>query len=467
MRIAGTAVAGLVVLGTVLAGAAPARAEDRSTRTTTPIRHFVYLMQGDRTFDNYFGTYPGAEGIPKDTCQPLVLGRPESGCVKPFPLHGKTPPPLEPGRNVIDGQLHGGKLDGFVATYAAQGRDGTATMGYYDNRDLQFYWNVADRYVLFDRFFAGAPYGYRANRAIWVAGAPQPTDKVPAGGYGDQPTIFDRLDAAGISWKFYVQDYQPKETFRAVSNSDPAPQTVRVPLLNYARFVDDPRLRGHIVDLDEYYRDLTDGTLPAVAYVSSSGSSERSARSIPAGQDLVRNMLTQLMVSRFWDTSAFLWSYDGSGGWYDHVPPPPGNGLRVPALLVSPYAHRGQVNNRTLDYTSALRFIEQNWEVPALTDRDAKATSLASAFDFRGPLRRPEIVSADPPGRDHPPSVRVGIIYRFYGGVTVLVLLVVGFAGYRSIVNPHKPVGRAKALPPAAPTSPAPSISPQGEVPVA
>src|SRR5439155_999128 len=83
-----------------------------------------------------------------------------------------------------------------------------------------------------------------------------------------QPTIFDRLQAAGVSWKFYVQDYRPDQTFRTASPTDPAAQTVRVPLLNYARFVDDPALRSHIADLDQYYRDLHDGTLPAVAWVA-------------------------------------------------------------------------------------------------------------------------------------------------------------------------------------------------------
>jgi phospholipase C len=423
----------IAALVAVLGPATPAAAEDPSSRTITPIRHFVFLMQGDRTFDNYFGTYPGADGIPAGTCQPLVLERPQSGCVKPFPLHGTTPMPLEPGKSIIDAQLDGGKLDGFVAAYAAQGRDGTAAMGYYDNRDLQYYWNVADRYVLFDRFFAATPFGYRTNRSYWVAAAAQPgaADRVPAGGYGNLPTIFDRLQAAGISWKFYVQDYRPQETFRAMSDTEPATQTVRVPLLNYARFVDDPALRSHIVDLDEYYRDLTDGSLPAVAYVASSGAIERSARSMPSGQNLVRNLVSQLMLSPSWGSSALMWSYDGSGGWYDHVPPPAGRGLRVPALLVSPYAKRGQVNDHTLDYTSALKFIEQNWGVDPLTQRDAGATSIASAFDFAAPPRRAEVIPAGG-AKEHPPLVRTGIIYWFYGTATVLALLLTAFAGLRS-----------------------------------
>lgn len=419
----------LAVVVAVFGLASPARADDPSTRTTTPIRHFVFLMQGDRTFDNYFGTYPGADGIPAGACQPLVLDRPQSGCVKPFALHGRTPAALEPGQSVITAQFDHGKMDGFVAAYAAQGRDGTEAMGYYDNQDLQYYWNVAARYVLFDRFFSDAPFGYRINRSFWLSAAPPQGSggAVPTGGYGDLPTIFDRLQAAGVSWKFYVQDYRPDETFRTRSATDPATQTVRVPLLNYARFLDDPRLRSHIVDLDQYYRDLSNGTLPAVAYVASSGASERSGRSIPAGQNLVRGMVTQLMLSPYWSSSAFMWSYDGSGGWYDHVTPPSGYGLRVPALLVSPYARHGHVVHRQLDYTGALAFIEHNWGIAPLTDRDAKATSIASAFDFTAPARPAEIVPATA-AKDHPPLVETRIIYWFYGSALVLVLALVGFA---------------------------------------
>jgi len=166
---------------------------------------------------------------------------------------------------------------------------------------------------------------------------------------------------------------------------------------------------------------------------------------MPSGQNLVRNMVTQLMLSPYWDSSALMWSYDGSGGWYDHVPPPAGWGLRVPALLVSPYARRSQVNHRTLDYTSALKFIEQNWGVDPLTQRDAEATSIASAFDFTAPPRRAEVIPAGG-AREHPPLVRTGIIYWFYGTATVLALLLTGFAGYRSRrpTRPTRPTAPGK-----------------------
>ena len=407
----------LVLLGT------PARAAGHTA--TTPVQHFVYLMQGDHTFDNYFGTYPGADGIPAATCVPVDLKDAAKGCVQPYALNGKAPVTLSAGQSVIDRQYDQGKMDGFVDAYERQGRDGAAAMGYYDRRDLPFYWNAADRYELFDRFFAASREGTRPNRSAWVSGTafdPQ------------QPTIFDRLEAAGVSWKFYVQDYNPKQTFRSVSRTDPATQTVRVPLLNYPRFVDDPQLNQHIVDLDQYYRDLENGTLPAVAYIASSGAGERSARSIPAGQTLVRNLSTQLMLSPYWSSSALLWSYDGSGGWYDHVKPPAGHGFRVPAILVSPYVPRGKVNDTQLDTTSALRFIEQNWSLQPLPGQDTAAGTLSTAFDFTAGPRQAELIPATATAPATAPRVRPSLVYEVYGsaaGFSVL-LVVAAVAGVRA-----------------------------------
>jgi phospholipase C len=427
--------------------------------TTTPIRHVVYLMQGARSFDNYFGTYPGVDGIPVGTCQRFSATRPAAGCVKPFSLHGSTPPPLAAGRSLLDAQYHGGTMDGFVAAFSDQGRDGSVVMGHYDQQDLPYYWNTAQRYVLFDHFFASAPYGVRQNRGYWVAAAAPPIsgDKVPASGYGDQPTIFDRLQAAGIGWKFYVQGYDPTQTYRAITATNPAGQSARVPLLDYPRFLDRPQLHDRIVGLDQYYTDLAHGTLPAVAFVTSSGASERSARSIPAGQALVRTMVTQLMTSRYWHSSALVWTYDGTGGWYDHVAPPSAGGdrlgFRVPALLVSPYARPGRVDHTTLEYPSVLRFIEDNWRLKPLSGRDRHAASIASAFDFTAPPHRAKIIPAEQPAAAPAPLVPVAIVYVCYGSALLLGLLLVIIAHRRW--RPAPP-GAAITPGPTGPAAPGP-----------
>ncbi|MDF3143071.1 MULTISPECIES: alkaline phosphatase family protein [unclassified Streptomyces] len=399
---------------------------------TTPIRHFVFLMQGGRTFDNYFGTFPGADGLPPGACQPRSTDDPSQGCVRPFALHGTTPTPLSPTRSIIAAQLDRGRMNGFVSAYTAQGRDGSTAMGHYDDRDLPFSWAAARHGVLFDRFFSAVPYGIAAERSYWVSGAPvRGGDTVPPGGYGNRPTIFDRLQQAGISWKFYVEGYRPHETFRTPGSTQP----IRAPLLGYARFVDDPALRGRIADLGQYYRDLDNGTLPSVAYIATNGSAERSARSLPAGQKLIRSLATQLAVSRYWDSSALLWSYDSSGGWYDHVRPPRAadgpRGLRVPAVLISPYARQGHIDHTVLDSTAALRFIEDNWRLKPLARRDATSASIVGAFDFGSGPRAPEVLPVQPPRRPVG-QVDSAAVYGVYGTAAGAALLLVTVAAVRS-----------------------------------
>ncbi|MFI1657250.1 alkaline phosphatase family protein [Streptomyces sp. NPDC020472] len=414
-------------------------------RAATPVQHFVYLMQGPRTFDNYFGTYPGADGIPADACQPRTADGPAADCVRPYALHDKAPGPLSPSRSIVAAQVNGGRMDGFVSAYTRQGRDGTPVMGHYDARDLSFSWAAADRYVLFDRFFSAVPYGTAAERSYWVSGS------APAA--GDRPTVFDRLQQAGVSWKFYVQDYRPGENVRTPGST----QQARVPLLNYARFIDDPALASHIVDLDQYYRDLENGTLPSVAYISSSGASEASARSVPAGQKLIRSLATQLALSRYWDSSALLWSYDGSGGWYDHVAPPTAadgpRGLRVPAVLISPYAPAGRVDHQVLDSSSALRFIEDNWNLEPLGGRVASATGLAAAFDFSAAPRPPEVLAV-PHSRPAVQPVNAALVYGVYGGALGAAALLVATGAL--VAARRRPAVQPAPAGPTGPSGPGP-----------
>jgi phospholipase C len=144
--------------------------------------------------------------------------------------------------------------------------------------------------------------------------------------------------------------------------------------------------------------DLQNNTLPEVSYIISSGASEHPPGSVQAGQRFVKGLIQALMRSTAWEHSAFVLAYDDWGGWYDHVPPPQvdsyGYGFRVPALLISPYAKRGVIDSTTLDFTSILRFIEDNYQLAPLAERDASAQSLISAFDFRQPPRTPSFVES-------------------------------------------------------------------------
>ena len=431
--VAVVATAALAVLGPAEA----ATGATREPRTATPIKRLVVLMQENHSFDNYFGTYPGADGVPTGTCMPRDPKRPALGCVKPFWIGGRPVVDLDHSIQTHEAQVRGGHMDGFVHAFADRGSLAATAMGYYDHRDLPYYWNVADEYVLFDRFFTSAAGGSVRNHLYWVAGAPGRTDdreRIPAKGWGSLPTIFDRLEEKGVSWKFYIQNYDPRNTYRTPDDGDHGAQFVWAPLLAYDRFLDDPRLFSRIVDLNEYFEDLARGTLPAVSYIVPSGASEHPPGSIQAGERFVRTMINALMASDEWSHSAFLWTYDDWGGWYDHVRPPRvdryGFGFRVPGLLVSPYARRGHVDSTVLDFTSILKFVERNWGVAPLAARDAKANNFLSAFDFtRGP-RPPRFLSRErsPVGLRRP---KVGPVYAAYGFAILLTTSLVGIAGLR------------------------------------
>jgi phospholipase C len=379
-----------VLLAFALAGglAGPAAAAP-----VTPIHHFVVLMQENHSFDNYFGTFPGANGIPANTCMPLGLAR--RPCVRPFRLAGGSTPDLAHDARIQRIQLAGGRMNGFVRAASLDRQSAErSVMGYYDGRDVPFYWNVADEYVLFDRFFAASPDGSVANHRLWASG------------------IFSRLERRGIPWKFYVEDYDGRL-------GEETAQAVRVPLRGH-------RWSRHIVDLDQYYSDLERGRLPAVAYIAPAGASEHPPGRIEAGATLTRSLVTALARSSAWDSSAFLWTYDEPGGWFDHVRPPAGAGLRVPALLVSPYARRGFVDSTPLDTTSIPAFVERNWRLA----RRIRARSFERAFDFsRGP-REPSI----PPAERRPAArtgARLWVIYLGYGAALALSGILIGWVGLR------------------------------------
>ncbi|HUF38711.1 MAG TPA: alkaline phosphatase family protein [Anaerolineales bacterium] len=370
--------------------------------TSTPIEHLVVLMQQNHTFDNYFGTYPGADGFPDGLCVPVDPFDPEgAGCVHPYHIGGGTVDDLDHSESTFALQYNDGNMDGFVHALDRLGQDGRLALGYYDDRDIPYYWNLADEYVLFDRFFSSAAGGSIWNRMYWVAGVPgNDANRIPQGGFGEIPTVFDQLEAAGISWKFYVSRYDPFLTYRSMEESSFLdPQVQWVPLLSFGRFIDDPDLAGRIVSLDEYFVDLENDELPAVSYVLALGATEHPLTSLEAGQRFTRNLLQALMASEAWESSAFILTYDDWGGWYDHVPPPQvdafGYGFRVPALLVSPYARQGHIDSTELDFTSILRFIADNWGLPPLSDRSADANGLHSAFDFGAPPRPAVIVPFD------------------------------------------------------------------------
>jgi len=426
-------------------GLTTATASQKGTKPNTPIEHFIVVMQQNHTFDNYFGTYPGANGIPKDVCIPKSLtSSSASPCVAPYKITDQPIIDLNHSDVTFEAQYQNGKMNGFVNSLNKLNQDGTLSMGHFDDSDIPYYWNLADQFVLFDNYFSSAHTGSITNRMFWIAGRPgDATNRIPDHGFGDIPTIFDRLQERGVSWKFYIKNYDPSLNYRTIKDLDYLPPQVQwVPLLGYDRFIDNPELSSHIVDFDEYYTDLEKGTLPAVSYVLLLGATEHPIADPELGQQAVRTMIQLLMQSDSWKSSAFFLTYDDWGGWYDHVPPPQvddrGYGFRVPALLVSPYARTGFIDHTLLDHTSILKFIEENWNIPALAVRDAKAKNLTSAFDFSSSPRPPVLV----PSTRQAPEPRVEprriVIYTAYGAAMLFAFLILVRA-YSANTREHLP----------------------------
>jgi phospholipase C len=412
----------------VLVGLSAQGGQAASTKVpATPIRHLVVMTQDQHSFDNYFGERSGADGIPDGVCVPAKAGT-SSPCVAPFRLKvSGLRPTLRATAEAQQVSVANGTMEGFVQAQTTRHSGGKGAMGHYVPSDLPVMTQLADQGVLFDRWFSSVPGGSIVNRLFAVSGKVVPdTDRVPTAGWTDLPVIFDRLQAAGVSWKVYVEHYEPALT---VTTAGPKAlrggQVARVPLLALTRYEKSPDLMSHIADLDTYYADLATGTLPAVSWIVTTSSSERAPTDPVVGQREVRNVVNALGESSAWPSSAFLLSYDSSGGWYDHVPPPTRQGaslgLRVPAVLVSPYATPGLVDHAQLDSASVLRFIETNWALAPLTSQDAGATDLTTAFAFDRTPHASTIVGTTGDRAPAPDPNRL-IVYGSY----LMALLLVG-----------------------------------------
>ncbi len=440
-----------ILLSIVLSGteSIQAAASNPDIETRTPIHHFITLMQQNHTFDNYFGTYPGADGLPPNTCLPSSFpGDSPTSCIPPF--HIGTYPVTDIGHNdtIFSLDYNNGQMNGFIRSLDSYNLDGKLSMGYYDGQDIGYYWNLAQDYVLFDHYFTSAHIGSVPNRMFWVAGTPGVmTNNIPKQGFGNLLTIFDLLQERGISWKFYVSNYDSSLNYRSLKNLNYLPPQVQwVPLLSFDRFIDDPNLSSHIVDLQQYYTDLQNGTLPAVSYVVLLGASEHPGTNIQLGEKASKSMIQALMQSSAWSSSAFLITYDDWGGWYDHVVPPQvdqyGYGFRVPAMLVSPYARQGYIDSTQLDHTSNLKFIEDNWGVRSLAQRDYEANDFLSAFDFSKPPRDPAFIPLIRTTSQASKEPSRMVIYVAYGSALIFAaLMLIGAFISKTLksVKPHFP----------------------------
>jgi phospholipase C len=362
------------------------------------LKHIVIMTQGGRSFDNYFGGTRKVNGIRQVPCQ-LQATSTQRGCIGAHPITRHTvPSSLRTGPQAQLVSVDGGHMDGFVRAQNRPGADGTSAMGYYLPKSLPLLHELVGRGVLFDNWFSGVPGGSVPNDLFDItAQRPSQSSIIPTHGWPDQQVIFDRLGAAGVSWRIYVQNYEPALTIQtAATKQRLGGQLARVPLLAMPRYLRSPALMSHIVDMDQYYRDLESNKLPAVSYIVSTAATEQTPRDPVKGHQLIRAVLNGLLASAAWQSSALLVSWDSSGGWYDHVAPPridgTATGLRVPAMLISPFARAGTINHTQFDAASTLKMIESTFGVAPLTARDRDAGNPASVLSFNLAQQRPRLV---------------------------------------------------------------------------
>jgi len=363
------------------------------------IQHVIWIIQENRTFDNYFGSYPGADGIPPGVCLPILPG--SSHCIKPFHMPpGQPREDLEHDWATAHAAYDHGAMDGFVW---AEGS--TYTAGYLDESDIPNYWQYARHYVLCDRFFSSMMTGSSPNHTFTVAAQSggtinnvgtveqlkETTDDAEAFSFA---SIVERFGDKNISWKYYVET-RPipagrENTLSRLAFPNPKTYTLWNPLPGFRSVREDPRQMQHLVSLDEFYADLKQGSLPQVSWIIPDfQDSEHPPEPVAQGMWYVTRLINAIMQSPYWETSVVFLTWDDYGGFYDHVPPPEvdafGYGPRVPMLVISPFAKAGHISHYVYDFTSVLRFIEARWGLLHLTKRDHRANNMADCFDFNGP----------------------------------------------------------------------------------
>src|SRR6266702_1407317 len=323
------------------------------TSSSKSIDHVLIACQENHTFDNYFGRYPraGKFGIPSNYTQPDGQG----GNIRPYHFSSHNRPDLAHTWQAIHSEWNDRKMNGFYTT------DGREALGYYDGSDLPYYYALADAFTLCGNYFSYQLGPTLPNRiALWAgtSGGITTFKRIPPGSL-DYPTIVDLLDAHHVTWKCY--------SLGTGLGSVPELEFFNT-LPFFKRWVNDPRLsfRG-----GDFYNDLKHGSLPQVSFlISDALVSEHPPDDILFGEAEMSRVIKALMNSNLWTSSVLFFTYDEGGGFFDHVAPPQvdayGMGLRVPMLVISPWAKRGYVSGQLYEHASILKFIERRFGLPSL-----------------------------------------------------------------------------------------------------
>jgi phospholipase C len=408
-----SAVAFVVVgLGLAAASGAPAA----SLEGIHKIQHVVVIMQENRSFDSYFGTYPGANGIPAGVCEPDPVN---GGCVAPFHDSSNENYGGPHGHGAFTADLDGGKMDGFIGE-AEKGSKCSSTepdcspctegssakcvdvMGYHDARDIPNYWTYAQNFVLQDDMFESASSWSWPEHLYLVSGwsaickedekwsenplscvsAPEgpsnpgedPNPYGPGGKSLPWTDVTYLLHKQGVSWGYYIfEGDEPDCEDDEAMTCEPVAQGSKTPgiwnpLVDFTDVKEDDQL-GNVQSLTNFYtavHDTSECMLPDVSWITpNSVVSEHPPALISKGQAYVTTLVNSIMRSPCWDSTAIFLSWDDWGGFYDNVVPPVidenGYGFRVPGLVISPYAKAGYTDHQQLSHDAYLKFIEDDF----------------------------------------------------------------------------------------------------------
>ncbi len=421
------------------------------------IKHVVIIMQENRSFDSYFGTYPGADGIPMRYGEPAVcVPDPRTkGCIAPF--HDPNPVnvggPHHAASAVAD--IDKGRMDGFIRT-AQRGRKGCPTlldpacsqggedvMGYHDRSDIPNYWAYADQFVLEDHMFEpNASWSLPEHLFLvseWSARCSVRDDPMscvnsldspqspPSSGFGGSTKdpnyawtdITSLLYRGGVSWSWYVFPGREPDCEDGAATCAPVYQSFATPgiwnpLPWFTTVRQDGQL-GNVRSVGDFFADARGGNLPNVAWVIPSHNvSEHPPASIATGQAYVTAVMNSLMSGPEWDSTAVFLAWDDWGGFYDHVVPPSvdenGYGLRVPGLVISPWARHGWIDHQVLSFDAYTKLIEDLFldgarldprtdgrpdPRPNVRENAPQLGDLLASFDFTQPPRSPLILPTD------------------------------------------------------------------------
>ncbi|HMD44688.1 MAG TPA: alkaline phosphatase family protein [Acidimicrobiales bacterium] len=357
------------------------------TDSVPELEHVVVLMKENHSYDNYFGMLGRGDGFTLGADELPLNANPDrqGNPVRAHHLSLPINPPLGLGQTWNDShrQWNGGAMDGFVTT-----TNSANPMGYLTGEDLPWYYGVARTFGIGDRYFSSCLAQTYPNRRFVQAGTaaglisttlPSPFVHPPAAG-----TIWDLLDAHGISWANYYAE---------------VPEVGLWPrnLLRY---------RDHLHSMEDFFEDCQQGRLPAVSLLTTDFllASEGELQDDQIGEAYTARVVEAVMHGPQWSGAVVVVTWDEGGGFYDHVPPPPAPvpddiapdihvppdepggydryGFRVPCLVLSPYSKPGHVSSVLYDHTSILATIEHKWNLPALTRRDAVAEPLLDFVDL-------------------------------------------------------------------------------------